>query len=71
MVLRVTLTLKTRVFVCGGCGNVECRDVNAAKNILEAGRRFWSGDAGKTTWVASVVYHRRIPSALAVGVRQG
>ena len=51
---RQYMPLNTRVFVCGGCGNVECRDVNAAKNILEAGRRLWSGDASKTTSVASV-----------------
>jgi putative transposase len=38
-----------RTFVCGGCGNVECRDVNAARNILEAGRRLWSGADSKTS----------------------
>ena len=48
------MPLKVRVFVCGGCGNVECRDVNAGHNILEAGRRLRPGDASKTTSVASV-----------------
>jgi putative transposase len=30
--------LKVRVWTCGGCGAVQDRDVNAAKNILAAGR---------------------------------
>ena len=48
------MPIKVRVFVCGRCGNVECRDVNASCNILEAGRRLRSGDTRKTTSVASV-----------------
>jgi hypothetical protein len=68
---RQDMPLNVRTFVCGSCGNVECRDVNAALYILEAGRRLWSGDTGKTFRKrASVVNHRRIPGALAVGVRQ-
>jgi putative transposase len=38
------MPLNVRVFVCGGCGNVECRDVNASCNILEAGRRLMPGE---------------------------
>jgi putative transposase len=49
------MPLNVRLFVCGGCENVECRDVNASCNILEAGRRLRLGDASKTTSVASVV----------------
>jgi transposase len=37
------MPLNTRSFVCGGCGNVENRDVNAAYNVLEAGRSLGSG----------------------------
>ena len=37
------MPLNMRVFECGGCGNVECRDVNASHNILEAGRRLEVG----------------------------
>ena len=48
------MPLNVRVFVCGGCGNLECRDVNASCNILEAGRRLRPGDTNKTTSVASV-----------------
>jgi putative transposase len=48
------MPIKVRVFVCGRCGTVECRDVNASCNILEAGRRLRSGDTRKTTSVASV-----------------
>jgi putative transposase len=48
------MALNVRTFVCGSCGNVECRDVNAAHNILEAGRRLWSGDTRKTSQEASV-----------------
>jgi transposase len=44
-----------RTFVCGACGYIDCRDVNAAKNILEAGRRLRSGDTSKTSQEASVV----------------
>ena len=43
------MPLNMRTFVCGGCGNLECRDVNAAHNILEAGRRLWSGADSKTS----------------------
>ena len=49
------MPLNVRTFVCGGCGNIECRDVNAAHNILEAGRRLRSGDTRKTSQEASVV----------------
>lgn len=35
-------------FECAGCANIEDRDLNAARNILEAGRRLWSGDTSKT-----------------------
>jgi putative transposase len=46
---RQDMPLNMRTFVCGGCGNVEQRDVNAAHNILEAGRRLRSGASSKTT----------------------
>ena len=35
---RQQIPLNMRSFVCSGCGNVQDRDVNAAHNILEAGR---------------------------------
>jgi transposase len=43
------------MFVCKSCGNVEDRDLNAAYNILEAGRRLRSEDTSKTPREASVV----------------
>jgi putative transposase len=49
------MALNTRMFVCKSCGNVEDRDLNAAYNILEAGRRLRSGDTSKTPREASVV----------------
>jgi len=52
---RQDMPLNMRTFVCDGCGNVECRDVNAAHNILEAGRRLRPGDTSKTSQEASVV----------------
>jgi putative transposase len=48
------MPLNMRTFVCGGCENIEDRDVNASHNILEAGRSLRSGDTRKTTSVASV-----------------
>ena len=36
---RQDMPLNMRVFACGGCGKIEHRDLNAALNILEAGRR--------------------------------
>jgi putative transposase len=48
------MSLNMRVFECVACGNVECRDVNATHNILEAGRRLGSGDTRKTSQEASV-----------------
>jgi putative transposase len=52
---RQQMPLNMRTFVCGGCGNVEDRDVNASHNILEAGRRLRPGDTRKTSQEASVV----------------
>jgi putative transposase len=52
---RQDMPLNMRTFVCGGCGNIECRELNAAYNILEAGRRLRSGDTSKTPSGASVV----------------
>ena len=52
---RQDMPLNMRTFVCDGCGNVECRDVNAGRNILEAGRRLRPGDTSKTPSGASVV----------------
>jgi putative transposase len=54
------MPLNTRVFVCGGCANIECRDVNASCNILEAGRRLRSGDTRKTSQEASVAVRKHI-----------
>src|ERR1700692_2776191 len=31
---RQEMSLNLRTFACGGCGNIGCRDVNAARNIL-------------------------------------
>jgi transposase len=39
--------------MCGACGNVEDRDVNASYNILEAGRSLRSGVTRKTSHEAS------------------
>jgi putative transposase len=44
---RQDMPLNVRVFECGGCGTVEDRDLNAAINILEAGRRLWPGAPSK------------------------
>jgi hypothetical protein len=40
---RQDMPLTMRTFECGGCGNVEDRDLNAALNIWEAGRRLEVG----------------------------
>ena len=50
---RQEMPLNMRTFVCGGCGNVEDRDVNASHNILEAGRSLRSGATRKTSQEAS------------------
>jgi putative transposase len=50
---RQQMPLNMRSFVCGGCGNVEDRDVNASHNILEAGRSLRSGVTRKTSQEAS------------------
>jgi putative transposase len=50
---RQQMPLNMRTFVCGGCGNVEDRDVNASHNILEAGRSLRSGATRKTSQGAS------------------
>ena len=47
------MPLNMRTFVCGGCGNLEDRDVNASHNILEAGRSLRSGATRKTSQEAS------------------
>jgi putative transposase len=50
---RQQMSLNMRIFVCGGCGHVEDRDLNAAHNILEAGRSLRSGATRKTSHEAS------------------
>ncbi len=40
--VKAKLTLAERVYQCGGCGLVLGRDVNAARNLLVAGRQ-WGG----------------------------
>jgi len=50
---RQQMPLNMRTFVCGGCGNVEDRDVNASHNILEAGRSLRPGATRKTSQEAS------------------
>jgi putative transposase len=45
---RQDMPLITRTFECRSCGNVEDRDLNAAYNIWEAGRRLRSGASSKT-----------------------
>jgi putative transposase len=45
---RQDMPLITRTFQCRSCGNVEDRDLNAAYNIWEAGRRLRSGASSKT-----------------------
>jgi len=45
---RREMPLNMRIFVCECCGHVEHRDLNAAYNILEAGRRLRSGASSKT-----------------------
>ena len=49
------LTVSIRTFVCEPCANIECRDFNAAHNILEAGRRLRSEDTRTTSQEAIVV----------------
>jgi putative transposase len=50
---RQQMPLDMRTFICGGCGNVEDRDVNSSYNILEAGRSLRSGVTRKTSQEAS------------------
>jgi transposase len=50
---RQQMPLNMRSFICGGCGNVEDRDVNAARNILEAERSPRSEATCKTSQEAS------------------
>ena len=45
---RQDMPLITRTFQCRSCGNVEDRDLNAAYNIWEAGRRLRTGASSKT-----------------------
>jgi putative transposase len=45
---RQDMPLITRSFECRSCGNIEDRDLNAAYNIWEAGRRLRSGASSKT-----------------------
>jgi len=45
---RQDMPLITRTFECRSCGNVEDRDLNAAYNIWEAGRRLRTGASSKT-----------------------
>jgi putative transposase len=47
---RQDMPLITRTFECRSCGNVEDRDLNAAYNIWEAGRRLRSGASSKTAY---------------------
>ena len=54
--------LKVRTWICGGCGAVHDRDVNAARNILAAGRADRLNACG-----AGV----RPPSAVAAGAEAG
>jgi hypothetical protein len=42
------MALKVRTFVCEACGQSADRDLNAAKNILEAGRGLRTGTGRKT-----------------------
>lgn len=54
---RQAVGLEERVVICRRCGTVHDRDVNAAVNILEAGRGLWPGAGRKTTarWQPAVV----------------
>lgn len=45
---RQAVGLGERGVTCQGCGTVHDRDVNAAKNILEAGRGLLAGVGSKT-----------------------
>jgi putative transposase len=45
---RQGMPLEVRTFVCEACGRTEDRDLNAAKNILEAGRGLRTGAGRKT-----------------------
>jgi len=47
---RQDMPLITRTFECRSCGNIEDRDLNAAYNIWEAGRRLRSGASSKTAY---------------------
>jgi putative transposase len=45
---RQGMPLEVRTFVCEACGHIEDRDLNAARNTLEAGRGLRSGAGRKT-----------------------
>jgi putative transposase len=51
---RQHMPLNVRAFECGGCAKIEDRDLNAALNILEAGRRLWPGGTRKTAAMRQV-----------------
>jgi transposase len=42
--------LDVRIWVCSGCGDTHDRDVNAAKNILSAGRCPPSVSGNESPW---------------------
>ena len=48
-----TMGLKDRIFECGSCGNVDCRDLNSAKNIKDIGIKELT-QAGTVCWALPI-----------------
>jgi transposase len=61
------LSSTRRVWMCSGCGDTHDRDVNAAKNILLAGRRPPSVSGNES--LPSVIAPRRAPRPRKAGIR--
>ena len=47
------MDLKDRIFECGSCGNVDCRELNSAKNIKDIGIKELT-QAGTVCWALPV-----------------
>jgi putative transposase len=60
------MPLNKRIFVCEACGYTDCRDGNAALNILQTGRGLRPRDECKTPSWAIVAGHEFNHSVLSI-----